>query len=581
MIGARTDQVRGLLRPFLEAGIFGALEVHATESIASACLSSIDTFDAVSLASAVWATQQGHVCFDVDNTVPWGPLAPSRRPDPEAWSTYLASSPIVHLASDWNDVPDGTTPLIVHDRRIYLLRQWMDEKVVADRVLHRRTLADRVVDTSIVDELFDSEDRSGRQYEAVRHGLRARTSIVTGGPGTGKTYTIARLLVAAAHTGVGSIALAAPTAKAAVRMRESLVGALADDLLDLSVDHRRLLERLEPVTIHRLLGSRQGSSTRFHHGVGRHLPFDLVVIDEMSMVSLPLMARLLEALDDETSVVLVGDPDQLDSVENGSILRDISDVDLGSSIPLTVLETSRRNRGTRSSAFATATRLGDGDGVRSLLVESDDDETLRWIETATPLAAIASLSDMIGVWRDLARFARAGDIAQALDMVDLARVLCAHREGPYGVTSWNAHLSEAIADSRHRWRPGDIVVKTRNDLGQGLSNGDTGVVVRVEDELLFAFRHGTDVVRVPVAVDDAVQLAFATTVHKAQGSEYQHVAVVVPPASSPLSTRELLYTAMTRAKPRATLIGTVSDAVHAVETRRTRTSGLGDRIQHV
>lgn len=578
MIGARLDHVRGLLAPFVAAGIFGSLEVHAAATISSACRTDIDVFDALTIASAVWATQQGHVCFDLDDPDMWSALPPARRVDVDAWSAHLAASPLVHIAANWSDDPDGTRPVVVYRRKIYLLRQWIDEKVVADRLVHRRGLATRATDTTSVDALFAPQDRSGHQYRAVVRSHETRTSIVTGGPGTGKTYTIARILVAAARTGVQSIALAAPTAKAAVQMRASLSAALAEEIPGLDPEHRRLLERLEPMTIHRLLGSRPGSTTRFHHGSGRPLPFELVVIDEMSMVSLPLMARLLEAFDDATTVVLVGDPGQLDSVENGSVLRDLTGLDLGPTVPMTVLETSRRNAGTRSSAFADAVRAGDDARARELLNASDSDGTLQWIEAADPLGSVAALEGMTSVWREIARRASVGDLEGALSLVDHARVLCPHREGPYGVETWNAHLAEAVADSHDRWRPGDIVVKTRNDLGQGLANGDTGIVVRIDEDLAFAFRHGDGIVVVPVSVDDAVQLAFATTVHKAQGSEYEHVAVIVPPEGSPLSTRELLYTAMTRAKPRATLIGTAAGIAHAVTTRRRRSSGLAERI---
>lgn len=578
MIGAHTEQVRALLADHIDAGVFGSLEVHAAATITSACAPAIGSFDVLSVASAVWATQQGHVCFDMDDVTPWSGLAPARRPDPNAWSNHLVTSQLVQHVANWDVVPDGTRPLVVRGRRIYLARQWIDEMVVANRLLQRQALAVGNVDPAVVDALFPAEARAGRQYEAVLRSMETRTSIVTGGPGTGKTYTVARILVAAVRSGIRSIALAAPTAKAAVQMRESLSKALAEDLADLDGDHRRILERLEPTTIHRLLRSRPGSATRFHHGAGRLLPFELVVVDEMSMVSLPMMARLLEAFDDSTSLVLVGDPGQLDSVENGSVLRDLTDLDLGPSMPMIVLETSRRNQGTRSSAFADAVRVGDEKGVRNLLEDPDTDGTLRWIESADPLGSMSALGDLIDLWREMTRLAQAGDVDRVLEMVNDARVLCPHRAGPHGVEAWNIEISEAIADSRDRWRPGDIVVKTRNDLGQGLSNGDTGVVVRIAGELVFAFAHGGGLVTVPVSVDDAVQLAFATTVHKAQGSEYGHVVVVVPPAGSPLGTRELLYTAMTRAKPRATLIGTSVDIVHAAVTQQRRWSGLADRL---
>jgi len=163
--------------------------------------------------------------------------------------------------------------------------------------------------------------------------------------------------------------------------------------------------------------------------------------------------------------------------------------------------------------------------------------------------------------------------------VNEARILCPHREGPYGVTTWNTEISDALEASRDRWRVGDIVIKTRNDLRQGLANGDVGVVTRVDGALSFLFRHGDSAIHVPVSIDDAVDLGFATTVHKAQGSEFTTVGVVVPPAHSPSSTRELLYTALTRAKPRVVLIGTKEDIAHAVSTQRRRWSGLADRLQ--
>ncbi len=578
MIGARTVFVRDLLAAYLDAGVFTSLEVHAAERIAGACVQRVSMFDALSVASAVWATQQGHVCFDLADASIWRTLPSSQRPDLEEWESYLATSPLVHRASSWSEQADPTRPLVMCGRKMYLTRQWVDEDVVASVLRQRRELPLRPVDVGVVDSLFDSDDRGGRQYDAVVQSVQAATSIVTGGPGTGKTYTIARILVAAVRHGVESIALAAPTAKAAVQMRDSLTAALGADISDLGQDQRRILERLEPTTVHRLLGYRAGSSTRFRHDASHRLPHDVIVVDEMSMVSLPLMARLLEAAGPSTSLVLVGDPGQLDSVENGSILRDLSTVDLGPTVPVTVLQTSRRNAGTRSSSFAEAVRSGNTEVALDILESDDTDGTLRWIEKSEPLSAVGNLTEIVASWRDLRSHALGGDEDAALEKLNDVRVLCPHRDGPYGIEDWNTSLANAVAESRDRWRVGDIVVKTRNDLGQGLANGDIGVVVRVDAALVFAFKHGNAVVHVPVTVDDSVQLAFATTVHKAQGSEFSTVAVVVPAASSPLSTRELLYTAMTRAKPRAILIGTREDIVQAIETRRERWSGLAERM---
>lgn len=579
MIGGRLTHVRRLLGPWIDAGIFGSLEVHAVDRIAGSVLGEITVFDALSVACAVWATQQGHVCFDLGDPTVWNGLPASQRPERDAWSAHLATSPLVHTSSTWNDPVDLSRPLVMRDQRLYLTRQWVDEAIVADELRRRLESPMSAVDVSVVDELFAADDSGGPQYQGVLEAVRARTSILTGGPGTGKTYTIARILVAAVRHGVRSIALAAPTAKAAVQMRDSLSAALSGDLPGLDDDKRHLLERLEPSTIHRLLGSRPGSTTRFRHDSVRRLPHDLVVVDEMSMVSLPLMARLLEAVDPSAALVLVGDPGQLDSVENGSVLRDLTGLGLGPNLPVTVLTNSRRNMGTRSSAFADAVRTGDATRAMELLHGADDDGTLRWIETAEPLSAIAQINDLIESWRTLADKLADGEADGALSNLNDARVLCPHRDGPYGVSTWNTEISNVLETTRDRWRVGDIVVKTRNDLGQGLANGDIGVVARVDGVLTFLFRHGDGTVHVPVAIDDAVDLGFATTVHKAQGSEFASVAVIVPPSHSPSSTRELLYTALTRAKPRAVVIGRREDIEHAVSTQRVRWSGLADRLQ--
>ena len=579
MIGQSIEHVRHLLAPFVDSGIFGDLEVHAAQRIASSCSQDLSYLDVLSVACAVWATQQGHVCFDLEDTAVWDLLKSSKsRPDPSDWIGYLGSSPLVQSCSSWDDDIGRTRPLVAHDGRIYLARQWIDERIVASGLTERRKLPTRTIDPTVVDDLFDPADRNGSQHAAVLRSLSAATSILTGGPGTGKTYTIARILVAAARSGVKSIALAAPTAKAAVQMRDSLTAALAGGIADRGDERLRVLERLEPMTIHRLLGVRAGTSTRFRHGSALHLPHDLIVVDEMSMVSLPMMARLLEAVGPSSSLVLVGDPGQLDSVENGSILRDLTDVDLGGSIPMSVLTSSRRNIGTRSSAFSEAVRAGDVDSAMALLEGKDEDASLRWIESSDPLGSIDQLSEMVSSWRELAGRAERGEVSAVLGGLGEMRILCPHRDGPHGANAWNDALSQALSSSRDLWRPGDIVVKTHNDLGQGLSNGDIGAVVRIEGQLLFVFRHGDSEVRFPTSIDESVQLAFATTVHKAQGSEFATVAVVVPPAGSPLCTRELLYTGSTRAKPRAVIIGSKSDIVHAISTQRRRSSGLRERL---
>ena len=188
MIGGRLAHVRRLLGPWIDADIFGSLEVHAVDRIAGPVLGEITVFDALSVACAVWATQQGHVCFDLGDPTVWNGLPASQRPERDAWSAHLATSPLVHTSSTWNDPVDLSRPLVMRDQRLYLTRQWVDEAIVADELRRRLESPMSAVDVSVVDELFAADDSGGPQYQGVLEAVRARTSILTGGPGTGKTH---------------------------------------------------------------------------------------------------------------------------------------------------------------------------------------------------------------------------------------------------------------------------------------------------------------------------------------------------------------------------------------------------------
>jgi exodeoxyribonuclease V alpha subunit len=406
-----------------------------------------------------------------------------------------------------------------------------------------------------------------------------------GGPGTGKTYTISRILSAnlSAHQAESDlpfkVALAAPTAKAAARMRESMTDAVSQEGHPFPEVQVEVLAQLEPLTIHRLLGYRPGSGTRFAHDEKKPLDFDLIIIDEMSMVSMPLMARLLEAVDPRTRLVLVGDPGQLASVENGSILPDLSQLESRFSHSTTTLEISRRNSQSSSSDFTSAVRHGDSERALGI-IDTKPDETLKLIESNDGFkGAESQIGEIVKAFVIVQQFASSNRFVDALEATNRMRVVCAHRNGNYGVAIWNKEIAKSIHKKRLNWNVGDIVVKTRNDIANGLSNGENGVVVGQGNDLMFAFRRGSEIVERPVSSVDDVELAYATTVHKAQGSEFGTVVVVVPPKESPLCTRELLYTAATRAKPNLVIIGSRSDIEHAIENQRPRYSGLVDRLR--
>lgn len=592
------DRVSAPLSPFVEAGVFGPVEVHGASYICRAILQSPSFFDLLSVATAIWATQQGHICADLhslDNArnttargsneelgatghspVPWPSIA--------EWEQALHGSPLVHCPISWLDAAAIDRPLVYFGRRLYLARQWEDERTVARLLGGRFQQPVQEVDRSLFEGLFVSPAADDRQVEAVRKSLASRTSVLMGGPGTGKTYTIARILSANlnAHRDESTlplkVALAAPTAKAAARMRESLIEAISQNGHPFPSVHVERFVHLEPLTIHRLLGYRSGSGTRFAHDESRPLDCDLVIIDEMSMVSMPLMARLLEALDPTTRLVLVGDPGQLASVENGSILPDLSHLETRFGPSMTTLEISRRNRQTSSSEFTSAVRQGNSERALGI-IDAMSDGTVKLIESNDGFSGAEShLGEIIAAFQSVRDLASKNLVEKALEATNRLRVVCAHRIGNYGVATWNAEIARLIHKKRLTWNVGDIVVKTRNDVVNGLANGENGVVVGQGNDLVFAFRRGSEIIERPISSVDDVELAYATTVHKAQGSEFETVVVVVPPKESPLCTRELLYTAATRAKPNLIVIGSRSDIDHAITNQRPRFSGLVDRL---
>lgn len=601
----------GLLEPYLRGphhrtGSFaashrgtGCLELsdaHVAAYIADAITPEPTLIELLAVAAATRATQLGYVCVDLRFPESLMGLREERTetepgdgwPSIDAWTTGLRSSLFVHRVEAWDEAAVVDRPLVLHGTRLYTARQWDDERAVA-RVLGRRFSEPPVpVDTAVIDALFPGADSDDLQASAVRNSLRHRTSLLMGGPGTGKTFTIARILSAALSTFGESlrIALAAPTAKAATQMRESLLNAVAADGHPFPTSHVEIFHRLEPTTLHRLLGRRPRTENRFAHHADDPLDVDLVVVDEMSMVSLPLMARFLEALAHSTRLVLVGDPGQLASVENGSVLPDLAELHGERPEIMTRLTVSQRNRDSASSALTEAIRLGEWGRVEELLTAAGDptdssaSKSLTFIEVEDGLkGATKKIDRILDSYRVVKTKAEDHDLDGAVDAAAAIRILCAHRRGSYGVEAWNEAILARIFDEDHHWRAGNIVVKTRNDVANGLANGDTGVVLEIDGRSSFAFRHGTETIVVPTSAVDDVDVAFATTVHKAQGSEFATVVVVVPPAASPLCTRELLYTAATRAKPNLIIIGSRPDIEQAIERPQQRFSGLVDRLR--
>jgi exodeoxyribonuclease V alpha subunit len=384
-----------------------------------------------------------------------------------------------------------------------------------------------------------------------------------------------------------SVAVAAPTGKAATRAKE-LLNEFADTLE--KSDNRpsdAVLEQLraiKPTTIHGLLGSKWGLDTRFAHDRERPLNHDLVIIDETSMVPLQLMARLFEALGSRSRLLLVGDDAQLESVESGSVLRDL--VSSAALLDGSVFELQKVRRITGDNPIATvAPMIRKGEAEVALAAIRNSSPQLTFVETTAGAKPASSVIDtLISTYRevrDLARSTESPDHAKALEKIAGSRLLCGMRRGPLGIDQWND-----IIDRRLQLRSGDLMVPGRallvtvNSPRVGLVNGDIGVVVETEDgpKVCFGTNEGP---RYISTVDlPPVERAFAMTVHKSQGSEYKELVVLMlPNEGSPLLTRELLYTGLTRAGGNAVVIGSADALTSAINNPSVRVSGLAALLQ--
>ncbi len=554
------------------------------------------------------AASKGHICLDLRDPRPALPQQAEHSPPP------FPAAPTWHAALGRTSVvgrPGERAPLVLDDNRLYLQRHWTDECLLADAVRAYGVRDSLPVDDTRVRAAID------RFLPAERHDMWQRSAacaaairplcVVTGGPGTGKTTTVALILAVLLELEPSlRIALAAPTGKAAARMQEALARARDEKLAGIP----ELLERFpgEAMTIHRLLGARVNGGG-FAHGADNPVCADVLVLDEASMIDLPLMARLFEALPAACRLVVLGDRNQLSSVEAGAVLGDLCNpVSLqrfsvpmarriealtGSAVPkrmidgeelsvadsLVELTTVHRFS---ASLGAVSSAVRDGDAARALTyIEST--ATIRWCQApAVPGRLAPPIEDRIV--KGYTRYLQATAVDEQFDALRDFRILCALRRGPYGVDAINALVERILARNGllavdGPFYAGRPLMVTRNDYALDLYNGDIGCVVATPDGPRAAFATASGEARLisPHRLT-AVETAFAITVHKSQGSELRHVMLLLPDRDSPVLTRELVYTGLTRARESAVIAGTREIFETAVQRVTRRTSGLAKRL---
>jgi exodeoxyribonuclease V alpha subunit len=582
------------LRAFNQAGVLAAADVHAALRV-GALAGVADPACLLALALAVRAPRLGHVHVDLasiartaavdgEATLAVGELP---WPEPEGWRQAVGDSPLV---------AGPVAPLRLEGSWLAVERMWAAEVRLAERLTAQSVPApglDRERAEAGLNRLFAPRDADQRFAAAVA--AERRLAVIAGGPGTGKTTTVARIIALLGELAQASgrrlprVALAAPTGKASARLAEAVHTQAPQ--LDVEPAIRDWLRSLEAMTLHRLLGLRPGGRPRFD--AEQRLPHDVVVVDESSMVSLALMERLAAAVRPEARLILVGDPGQLASIEAGAVLGDVvgpAAPPPGAPVPPIAESIAVLSRGHRfgSAIDSLARAVRDGDADQTLRRLERGDEGITWIPEPDSAAAETALrGDAVAAGEAVLAAAVAGDGPGALAALERFRILAAHRRGPYGVSTLTARVLGWLEAALPGFTPderffvGRPLLLTENDRELGLFNGDTGVVVRTgEDRLAAAFERRGEVVAFSPARLGAVDTVYAMTIHKSQGSQFRRVDLVLPPPDSRLLTRELLYTALTRAQEEVLVIGSPESVRIAVDRPIARASGLRRRLWH-
>jgi exodeoxyribonuclease V alpha subunit len=606
----------GLYR-LLRIGIISSLDLHFAKFVVGL---SEDANRELSLSAALVssATRQGHTCLDL-STIAEKVLSeddgePFVYPELHEWCDVLLKSHVVGRPGDYK-------PLIL-DRgcRLYLFRYWEYQERLAELIRRRVHAVGGDVNISRLKDglsrLFPETQPEGIDWQQVAAytSVMKRFSVISGGPGTGKTNTVARilaLLIEQSDQESPRIALCSPTGKGAARLQEAIQSAKRTMNCPESV---KAAIPNESSTIHRLLGTIPDSPYFRHHERNR-FPLDICVVDEASMVDLALMSKLFQALEPQTRLILLGDKDQLASVEAGAVLGDICDTGrrhrfsssfyqglkevLPYELPLEMVEREEPGLGdcivtlTKSFRFAKdsgisilsrAVNSGDGDLAWNL-VTGGEYEDIQWRRLPPSRGLHQALRErVIGGFGDTLK---TSDPKGMFGLLDRFRILCALRDGPYGVHAINSVAEQilrgdGLIPTNERWYRGRPILINRNDYNLRLFNGDMGVLLQdpeANNALRAYFTTSEGRLRTihPVRLPEH-ETVYAMTVHKSQGAEFNQVLVILPDRDSPVLARELIYTGITRTRENVEIWGDEAVFKRAVARHTERMSGLRDAL---
>lgn len=619
-----------LLDQAIREGLLRPIDVQFARMIAP------DHCPALQLAAAYLSAEvgAGHICLPITSLQPQCLFA-GRQPELTRALWHAAKAPDVQC---WRDslqcspsVSDGSqpTPLVLQYDRLYLQRMWQSEGDVV-RFIAGSRVNEAISENqlrNILDQLFGTDtDEVDWQKIAAAVAVTGKISVISGGPGTGKTTTVAKLLIALIRLTKGAqlrIQLAAPTGKAAARLSESLEKTWQQLALN-EIERKRLPDQAS--TLHGLLGI-QLNSQRLRYHPANPLNLDVLVVDEASMVDLPMMAKLIAALPAKARVIFLGDRDQLASVEAGAVFGDICRLavlgysthraeQLARVTGYRLDQLCNYHREKKNETLTTETRVGDslcllkksyrfdkksgigqlaeavntGKYQRALSVLQRNHTDVEYVvlTEAENYKALLQAS-VIGYHTYLEQVMQGNDAAEILAAFNRYQLLCALRAGSFGVSGLNQKIEHILRNKglircskrlSKDWYSGRPIMIGRNDSALGLFNGDVGIA------LPGAHGHLRVYFQLPNGDIKSVQpnrlpyhdTAYAMTVHKSQGSEFEHTALVLPPHFSPLITRELLYTGITRARRKLTLYASHQVLNHAINTSTLRRSGLVDRL---